>query len=141
MPVIEDDGEYKSTDYYLRKTVDGMDFILNVDFSVSADPEESPTIDTLLSCKSSSDVFWDGDSDPYEFTGARLESASGNSFSLNEYISDYQNLFIWNEPGIISEMIDFVRSEETVNFIIDIAPSMEFSIEFESEELIDCLTY
>lgn len=141
MPVVEDDGEYKSIDYYLSKTVDGMDFVLNLDFSVSSDPEESPSIDTLLSCKSSSDVFWNGDSDPYEFTGARLESASGNFLSLDEYISDYHNLFIWNDPGIIAEMIDFARSEETVNFIIDIAPAMEFRIEFESEELINCLTY
>lgn len=140
-PVIKDDGEYKYIDYYLSKTENGMDFVLNLNFSVSSDSEKKPTIDTLLSCKSSSDTFWDGDSDQYEFTGARIESASGKVLLLDEYIGDSQNFFIRNEPSIIAEMIGFANSEETVNFIIDIAPSMEFNIELNSKELINCLTY
>lgn len=139
IPIIEDDGEYKSTTYYLTKTEENMDFVVDLIFGVSADSENPPTIDTLLSCKSSYDVFWGGDSDIYKFIGARIESNSGASLSLDEYIDG--NLFIWNNPSIIAEIIGFARSNKEVTFVIDIAPSIEFRIEFNSEELIECLIY
>ena len=145
--VFNDDYFYSSVSNFYATTIGDSDYVLGVHTMGFPGDDEYPSLSVTLDYKDSDDVFWyDNESDfTYTFRDVRIVAANGNdAISLSDRIkgNEFGNYFtLYDDPKMISDIIDFANEHGSVEFIFEFSPFVEITISFTSEEMQELFTF